>query len=354
MKHHDFSRPLDFRRTRLSTYARDGSNADTVKIDPDETWAAFLDGPGEIMHMWFAIEAPVGNSFLKDLRVLAWFDGEEYPNIDAPFGEMFGLGHGEMNDVYTMAFEASQCDIDPDSEKPQRLGAFNFWLTMPFRKSARIEFRNNTSDKISLGTYIDCAHYHHADEVGPYHFNITRKAAKPQPLASETAGEERLNTSAEDNYTILNIEGGEGTYVGSMVSVRSTKMTRDIWMEGDDMIFIDGHTWPPALHGTGTIDYFNLTPNYIMPTQARHHGFSFYKSAGDPERPWDGEFTLYRLHLLDPLPFRSSLHATLEHGHANCGNAEYTSVAFWYGNGHDSNATVVPPHYKAKFGNPGR
>ena len=45
----------------------------------------------------------------------------------------------------------------------------------------------------------------------------------------------------------------------------------------------------------------------------------------------DGRVSMYRFHLHDPIVFGRSLHASIEHGHANDCQATYRSVAYWYG-----------------------
>ena len=45
----------------------------------------------------------------------------------------------------------------------------------------------------------------------------------------------------------------------------------------------------------------------------------------------DGRFSMYRFHLTDRIPFTHSLHASIEHGHANDCEAHCRFVAYWYG-----------------------
>jgi hypothetical protein len=40
--------------------------------------------------------------------------------------------------------------------------------------------------------------------------------------------------------------------------------------------------------------------------------------------------SVYRFHLDSPIPFTTSLRATIEHGHANHRMDNYYSVAYWY------------------------
>lgn len=39
---------------------------------------------------------------------------------------------------------------------------------------------------------------------------------------------------------------------------------------------------------------------------------------------------MYRFHITDPIYFRKSLRATIEHGHANHRSDDYSSTAYWY------------------------
>jgi len=351
MSRFDFSRPLPFRRTRTSTYARDGSNEDAVRLAKGETWAVALEGAGEILHLWLSVEAEDASAdYLTQLQVLAWFDGVETPQVNLPLGALFGLGHGRLNELRTAAFDVAKCDGEDSN-----IGAFNFWLPMPYSKGARLEFRNRTGGALSLGAYIDCASYADPSQVGALRFHATHRSGCMEAAETEIDGEEALNTTGEENYVLLDVPAGEGTYLGGILSVKSEETTTGEWYEGDDMIFIDGQSWPPALHGTGTEDYFNLANGVSAQFSGAMHGFSqFYPLPGSEASGHAGEFSIYRLHLADPVPFRRSLRATVEHGHGNTCNAYYQSVAFWYGSGSDSSAEPVYIDSKAKFGNPGK
>jgi len=97
--------------------------------------------------------------------------------------------------------------------------------------------------------------------------------------------------------------------------------------EGDDMIFVDGESWPPSLHGTGTEDYFGEAWGF---PSGEYSGPYTGVSLGKDVIGWSGKWSLYRFHIEDPVYFRESVRVTIEHGHANDQGNDYSSVAYWY------------------------
>lgn len=348
----DFTRPLPFRRQRHSTYARDGSNDDAVVLQTGEAWAVRMDGPGEVLHLWLSCQpGKPGTAYLRNLQILAWFDGSDTPQVNVPLGDLFAQGHDSLNPISTAAFDVSLSDTGNGDASP--VAAFNFWLPMPFANGMRFEFRNNGDTPLELGCYLDIAQHADDSQIGPYRFHATYRVSDKEHGKPDD-GMEMLNTTGEENYILLDVDNGEGAYLGSVLSVTSEPQHDGIWHEGDDMIFIDGMSWPPTLHGTGTEDYFNLAGGIHSGFKGLYHGISHHEPLGDPQRPYDGRYTLYRLHLADPIPFKHAIRATIEHGHGNNCNALYRSVAFWYGLGNGAVEVPLAHNEQAKFGNPGR
>ena len=52
---------------------------------------------------------------------------------------------------------------------------------------------------------------------------------------------------------------------------------------------------------------------------------------------------MYRFHIEDPVYFQKSLRATIEHGHADDREDDYTSVAFWYQTEPHEKLSPLPP-----------
>jgi hypothetical protein len=100
------------------------------------------------------------------------------------------------------------------------------------------------------------------------------------------------------------------------------------WGEGDDMIFIDGETWPPSFHGTGTEEIFGGGACPSVEYSGPYTGFHLVENR-DGEQ-WYGKNAMYRFFVHDPIRFQKSIRVTIEHGHANDMANDYSSVAYWY------------------------
>jgi len=99
-----------------------------------------------------------------------------------------------------------------------------------------------------------------------------------------------------------------------------------IWLEEDEVFICDGEM---RVHGTGNEDYFNcgwyaVEGRLNKPGSFPLHGFSQYK-IGEI-----GKASVYCWHLIDPIPFKESIHVSVEHGTNNSIEANYKSCAFYY------------------------
>lgn len=136
------------------------------------------------------------------------------------------------------------------------------------------------------------------------------------------------NLSDTENFVMCDVEGN-GIYCGAHLDIDCFQRNPNDWYgEGDDMMLIDGESWPPSLHGTGTEDWYHCA---YCPTQeynAPYHGIILY--SGSEEWRWKGKNTVYRYHVEDPIRFRTSFRISIEHGHANKLSNDYTSTAYYY------------------------
>ena len=328
----DLPRLRDSRRRRFSSWDRTGGNDDRVTLRPGETATlADIGGAGSVSHIWVTV-APERMTItpqsrepdiLRRLLLRMYWDGEQHPSVLVPLGDFFGVGHAR-----TVNFASAPLQMSPEDGK-----GMNCFFHMPFADGARIEVVSELAhESVYLYYYVDYEAYDRLEDgLGRFHAQWRRQNPCPGPgqRPAETNEEFQLqgsNLSGAGNYVILDAQG-RGHYVGCVLSIRNLRAT-DQWNwygEGDDMIFIDGDGWPPALHGTGTEDYFNTAWCPSQSYSAPYHGITLPGGAN-----WSGEISLYRFHVEDPITFTRGIRVTIEHGHANKRSDDYSSVAYWY------------------------
>ena len=305
------------------------SNDDSKRILPGETLVmADLKGAGVVTHIWLTV-ADSEFAWPRLLRIRVYYDGHKTPSVDAPLGDFFGVGHGSERNVNS--------NMVHDSSMGR---ARNSYWPMPYRQSCRITVTNE-------GKRLAAMFYYHVD--------YRKYDALPEDIGYFHAyyRQERPARKGHD-YAFLNIKG-TGHYVGTVMSVVQTQVS---WFgEGDDLFYVDGAA-KPQIVGTGSEDYFNEA-----------------WGLRDVTGPWTGtpitegeklgsRLSAYRWHIPDPIPFKKSLWAGIEHsgwtanpdGSVRSGFEErpdfFSSVAFWYQKG--VNEGLAEPPYgedRLPFGN---
>jgi hypothetical protein len=327
----------DYRSRRASSFDREGNNSDWWSFEPGHKRVLLeTDRPGCVRHIWMTV-GNGGEQVLRRAVLRAWWDGEDAPSVEVPLGDFFGIGHGVFKNFVSAPLQMS----------PQEGRGMNSWWPMPF-DSARIELESECLEPMNLFFYLDYEEYGGSSErrarndaapgmmeTARFHAQWRRENPTEGWLTERLTGENlweiwsrKPNTDGKDNYTILEA-AGSGVYVGCNLNIDCFQRQGNDWYgEGDDMIFVDGEPWPPALHGTGTEDYFNMAfcprEEYCAP----YHGLTLY--SGNRDWNWKGKNSMYRYHIEDPIRFRESIRVTIEHGHANKLSNDYSSTAYWY------------------------
>ncbi len=287
--------PQNYVSKRISSYDRTGANKDSLTIEAGQTAVlAEIKGPGAIHHIWVTIAAEP--FYGRKLVLRMFWDGERDPSVEVPIGDFFGVGHG-LNRNF------SSIPITCSSEGRAK----NCYWFMPFRQSARLTVANEGRQTVpAFYYYVDYRELKDLAPDTPYFHAQYRQEMPCEPGR---------------NYLILEANG-RGHYVGCNLSILQRAM--GWWGEGDDMIYVDGETFP-SLHGTGSEDYFSDAWGM---REAEH---PFY---GCPLQEEDfqvgSKATVYRFHIPDPIPFLRSIRVTIEHGHANDRSDFYSSTAYWY------------------------
>ncbi len=326
----DLARLKTYSAARVSSSNRFvDSNDDSKRILPGETLVmADLKGAGMITHIWLTV-ADSEFAWPRLLRLRVYYDGHKTPSVDAPLGDFFGVGHGSERNL--------ESNMIRDSSQGR---ARNSYWPMPYRKSCRITVTNEGNRLVAMFYYhVDYRTYVSLpDDIGYFHAHYRQE--RPARMGR--------------NYAFLDVQG-KGHYVGTVMSVVETQVS---WFgEGDDLFYIDGARKPQIL-GTGSEDYFN-------------DAWGLRDSTG----PWTGtpitegekvgsRLSAYRWHIPDPIPFKTSLWAGIEHagwtakpdGSVRSGFEQrpdfFSSVAFWYQKGVNEGLPEPPYGYdRFPFGN---
>ena len=303
----DLPAPHDYVQQRSSSYDRSGGNADARPLPPGETITLIdADGPGEITHIWITIASKETQHLKKLVLSMSW-DGEASPSVEAPVGDFFGLGLGQ----YAL-YQSIPLSVGHDK-------ALNCFFPMPFQKHARITVKNEGAQKVdALYWNIDYRKYSAPLSAGTRYFHAQFRQATPN--AAKVGN--KINLDGDGNYPWLDATG-EGHFVGVTMSVLEN--ADGWWGEGDDMFFVDGEKLP-SINGTGSEDYFLGAWDFgggrasLRPLRRAGRRPAKRRPAG----PCTASISD------SPITFTKSLHAGIEHGHANDRGDNFYSVAYWY------------------------
>ena len=313
---------------RWSSFDKTGGNADMWIVPAGKTITlGEMKGAGCIKHIWMTTTHDDNN--LRRLILRIYWDGQDTPSVQCPVGDFFGLGHARGVYFNALPFQVSYL-------------AMNCWFPMPYWHGARVTVTNDTDRDSFLYFYIDYQEWAKPQaDLARFHACWRRQLVvkKEEKTGTNARGMvDRLNTTGKDNYVILDAHG-KGHYAGCILHIDTNEP--GWWGEGDDMFFIDGEPWPPSLHGTGTEDYFCGAWNYNRLREtysAPYHGY-FFRGNAD----YTGKHSQYRFHVEDPVYFEKSLLFSIEYGHANDRQGDWTSTAYWYQTGRIRPLPEIPP-----------
>lgn len=354
----DIARVKDARTGRSSSFDQRGRNQDGWVIAPGESRVvADVQGPGAITHIFITtfMRRAIGPGFLdpidtaetapviemhnalgmnwevtdpdyyrKVLLRMTWDDASR-PAVLVPLGDFFGIGHSRPANYHSALFTVS---VKDDEAHFGGSAAMNCYVPMPFRTRAKIELVNEADLPLTTYFHIDYELYRDElpDDVAYFHASWHRENpcdGWAPDLQVNTPEVNVANVDGDRNYVVADITG-HGQYIGCNLSVYARQGTW--WGEGDDMIFVDGESWPPSYHGTGTEDY--LTHAWGMQPNAAMYGGSILHESQMPDTL---RYSVgFRHHVVDPVRFTKSLRVTIEHGHANHLSDDWSSTAYWY------------------------
>ena len=227
------------------------------------------------------------------------------PAVEAPFGDFFGVSNGMEADVNSWPITV-------------RGRSKNCWWPMPFSKGAKVTITNESPEPL-----------------GAFYFHICYLALDKPPktkLRFHAQYRQAYPADSPDNYTFLETTG-KGQYMGVIMGVEQTKP--NWWGEGDEVIIADDYE---PLIGTGSEEYFGDA--WGMHTHLMlWHGSPVCEGFSDTGM----RSSMYRFHIVDPIPFDKKISVTIEHGTGNDRADNLSSVAFWYQKPPASKFPSLPP-----------
>lgn len=314
------------RTARISSYDQNGGNLDFIRIAPGETKTlAEIPGTGVIRRFYMAPFAFDRMRYRKMVLRMYW-DGQKDPCVEVPLGDFFGSGLGTLRYFHSIVM-----DVNPGFRGADFDGMVSYF-PMPFAKGARITLENDGGVKdFRLWYHIDYERYPDGGlppNSGRFHAQwrrVARTPVKPESAKNASLGNiHDANTTGKDNYVVLDAEG-RGSYVGLYLTVDN--VAGGWYGEGDDMVFVDGAKWPPTYPGTGHEEIFNSGASPNKEFWGSYTGFYLIENLNEL---WGGKNQMYRFYVNDPMIFQKSIRVTIEHGHDNNYENDYTSTAFWY------------------------
>jgi hypothetical protein len=288
----DIHRRKNWKTRQYSSHDPSDGNKDYVSLDPGETKTITnLEEPGCITRIWFALNSPDQHILRKLLLRFTW-DDEINPSVETPLGDFFGVGFAEYVHSYNAVFGMTS-------------GGFYSYWPMPFNK-AKITAENTSKHPVTHLYYAVQVHEIKHDDKLRFHCKYNRENP----------------TTIDTNYTILRATGA-GHYAGCVLNMQSYDKGSILMLQGDEYITVDNEE-KPSIIGTGTEDYFQ--GGWFWNKGAFHapyHGLTVQDEV-------NSRYSAYRLHIVDPIPFKESIRVEIEHGHANMLQQDYSSVAYWY------------------------
>ena len=249
-------------------------------IRPGETVVlADVDGPGTIRHVWMTF-MPAPPEVMRAQRLEVFYDGAAEPSVSVPCLDFFGLPLGRPV-AYASALATAQ-----------EGRGFNSFVPMPFGRSVRVEFTNDSDRPAVLYYQIDYT-------VGP------------APSSYLHAAFRRENpTVLRRDFVITEGLVGPGRFLGCNVGVRVIDPC-DWYGEGEVKIYRDGDTDLPTICGTGLEDYVGSA--WGLGAHCAPYAGAPLVVAPPGAPPSAVELVgFYRWHVPDPVMFERELKVTIQ------------------------------------------
>ncbi|MGZ5468940.1 MAG: glycoside hydrolase family 172 protein [Candidatus Aminicenantales bacterium] len=275
-----------------------------VDLAPGEKRSVLtLEGPGALERFWLRLWAGDLDAGLRQTVLHIVCDDFPWGQVQSPVGDFFGAAPG-VNPYRSLPFSVAED------------GRMTCRFVMPFERSLGMFLENRGSQTIRV-----------AGEAVPRDFAWD---ARTMHFRARWRVDHDLIASGEDVQDLpFLLARGRGVYVGttSILLNPATVPTPwgNWWGEGDEKVFVDGDT-VPSIFGTGSEDYYNYS--WSAPD------IFFFPYCGQPRNDGPGNrgfVTNFRWHVLDAIPFESSIGFSLElSSHERTPGLSYARTGYYY------------------------
>ncbi|WP_198036120.1 glycoside hydrolase family 172 protein [Salegentibacter sp. T436] len=275
-------------------------------IEPGERLTLVnYDKPGILTRLWITFpgwffpswdpQSKVDPTILKKLILRIYWDGENFPSVEAPMGDFFGIGHCEYKHYLSKYLGMSS-------------GGFYSYFSMPFEK-IRIEVENCHED---LKTDVFLA------------ANYTALKKLPKDAGRFHCQYNSGTNPGQEPMTILKTSG-YGHFVGCCISMQAKQMNYLGFLESPEYFYIDTlDRSSPTFTGTGLEDYFNGGWYF---RDGEFNGPLHGVPLKDPLRSM---ISMYRFHESDAVYFKKNLEMTFINPRDYASEFKFSSTAYWY------------------------
>jgi hypothetical protein len=238
---------------------------------------ADFEGAGVINRIWMTI-IDRNPQALRSIVIEMYWDDAEKPAVSLPLGDFFGIGLGRRTAFQSALF------TDPEGK------SFVCYIPMPFRKHAKVVFKNGSQQNQLLFYDIDLTKVKKQPKDMLYFHAIWRN--------SKDAG-------LGQDFEILPEVKGKGRFLGTNFSVIADKIYGDTWFgEGEVKMYLDGDSSHPTLAGTGLEDYIGTAWN-LNAFSNLYQGCTVVDKAKK-------QYAFYRYHVPDPIWFSTGCKVTIQ------------------------------------------
>ena len=224
---------------------------------------------------------------LGSVQFEAVWDGLESPAISCPLNMLCGTSR---------QFEDVQSHLTTVSGAKATLRC-----PLPFSNGAILRIKNSGEAAVQLRLSV----------------SVDRMHSSPRRFHGKFSNHWNLQADEQNVLNLATVDG-KGAFVGYILQVDNHSGAW--WGEGDPLIWLDSedHT---AWRGTGTEDYFGFA---WCSTKRFNHPFRGQTCASPVAA------TMYRYHILDPLPFDRWAKFDFEAHGTGSGSMDYSALVLWY------------------------